>query len=468
MTLPDPAWIYRQEAAELLEQLEHTLLDLEHAPGDADLVNTAFRALHTIKGSGAMFGFDRVAGFTHHVETAFDLVRKGQTAITPGLIAVSLAPRIISGASSRRRTMPPWKLARRSCSNCVRRSRCRPTPKPPSLAPPRRPLRSGACTSGCRGRGGDALVTEGEETELDKTLIERLGDPLIHLIRNAADHGLELPERRLAAGKPAQGRIVLAARHLGHEVLISISDDGGGLDHARILQCAEEQGLLPPGARPSDAELFQVLFQPGFSTAREVTSVSGRGVGMDVVRRAIEALRGNIDIASRPSMIARVSGRRAACREQDVGAEQINQAIQQLDKVTQQNASPSEQMSATSEELAAQAEQLQAASGFFRAGQDGASAGAHTTAPRHPVRSAPVLAVPMHGVRTHGAQTNGAQTNGTIEKRPSARHQPPRRVAGNGHDAGARKPAATKPGNGFALDLASADGDAHDAEFVHY
>ena len=162
---------------------------------------------------------------------------------------------------------------------------------------------------------------------MDKTLIERLGDPLIHLIRNAADHGLELPERRLAAGKPAQGRIVLAARHLGHVVLISISDDGGGLDHARILQCAEEQGLLPPGARPSDAELFQVLFQPGFSTAREVTSVSGRGVGMDVVRRAIEALRGNIDIASRPSMIARVSGRRAACREQDVGAEQINQAI---------------------------------------------------------------------------------------------------------------------------------------------
>ena len=223
-----------------------------------------------IKGSGAMFGFDRVAGFTHHVETAFDLVRKGQTAITPGLIAVSLAPRIISGASSRRRTMPPWKLARRSCSNCVRRSRCRPTPKPPSLAPPRRPLRSGTCISGCRGRGGDALVTEGEETELDKTLIERLGDPLIHLIRNAADHGLKSPERRLAAGKPAQGRIVLAARHLGHEVLISISDDGGGLDHARILQCAEEQGLLPPGGRPHDARAV-----PGAVPARFLDRARG-------------------------------------------------------------------------------------------------------------------------------------------------------------------------------------------------
>jgi two-component system chemotaxis sensor kinase CheA len=144
------------------------------------------------------------------------------------------------------------------------------------------------------------LVTEGEETELDKTLIERLGDPLIHLIRNAVDHGLEPPEQRLAAGKRVQGCITLAARHLGHEVLISISDDGGGLDRARIQQRAEEHGLLPPGARPSDAELFQVLFQPGFSTAREITSVSGRGVGMDVVRRAIETLRGHIDIASQP------------------------------------------------------------------------------------------------------------------------------------------------------------------------
>jgi two-component system chemotaxis sensor kinase CheA len=512
MTQLDPAQTYRQEAAELLEQLEHTLLDLEHAPGDADLVNTAFRALHTIKGSGAMFGFDRVAGFTHHVETAFDLVRKGQTAVTPGLIAVSLAARdhircLIETPDDaaeeageailrqlRETVAPPadpeaaspgaaapvasagaatWRLRFRlpgdamvmgtnplllldelrelgPCAVHPDTSRippleeldptvCHvgwdvtlstdrgrdaieqvflfvldgmvldieavtaptgapaatgptgasaataPTGVPAAKSPPpaaawtqhlephitdggssiRVPaerldelmdrvgelviaqsrLKQVASTSSdpqvksvaeeierlalelrdstmgarmvpigqlfgrfrrlvhdlARDLGKDmALVTEGEETELDKTLIERLGDPLIHLIRNAADHGLESPERRLAAGKPAQGRIVLAARHLGHEVLISISDDGGGLDRARIQQRAEEQGLLPPGARPSDAELFQVLFQPGFSTAHEVTSVSGRGVGMDVVRRAIEALRGNIDIASRP------------------------------------------------------------------------------------------------------------------------------------------------------------------------
>jgi two-component system chemotaxis sensor kinase CheA len=145
-----------------------------------------------------------------------------------------------------------------------------------------------------------ALVLAGEETELDKTLIERLADPLIHLIRNAVDHGVETPAERLAAGKPPQGRVVLSARHLGHEVLISIADDGPGLDRVRIQQRAEEQELIPPAARLPDSELFALILQPGFSTARKVTSVSGRGVGMDVVRRAIEALRGSIDIASQP------------------------------------------------------------------------------------------------------------------------------------------------------------------------
>jgi two-component system chemotaxis sensor kinase CheA len=145
-----------------------------------------------------------------------------------------------------------------------------------------------------------ALITSGEETELDKTLIDRLADPLIHLIRNAIDHGIESRQQRIAAGKPTEGHIRLSARHLGHEVLITIADDGRGLDRARIQERAEEQGLLPPGSKPSDSELFSVLFQPGFSTMREVTSLSGRGVGMDVVRRAVEALRGGTAIASTP------------------------------------------------------------------------------------------------------------------------------------------------------------------------
>jgi two-component system chemotaxis sensor kinase CheA len=144
------------------------------------------------------------------------------------------------------------------------------------------------------------LVTIGEETELDKTVIERLNDPLIHLIRNAIDHGLEDPDGRAAAGKPAQGRITLTAEHVGAEVLVSITDDGRGLDRTRIRARAEENGLVVPGAKLSDNELFQVIFQPGFSTAHEVTNLSGRGVGMDVVKRTIDGLRGKIDIASRP------------------------------------------------------------------------------------------------------------------------------------------------------------------------
>jgi two-component system chemotaxis sensor kinase CheA len=142
------------------------------------------------------------------------------------------------------------------------------------------------------------LVTIGEETEVDKTVIERLNDPLIHLIRNAVDHGIEDPDSRVAAGKPPVGRITLSATHIAAGVIVSISDDGRGLDRDRIRARAEENGLWAPGTRLTDNELFQAIFQPGFSTAREVTSLSGRGVGMDVVKRAIDGLRGKVDIVS--------------------------------------------------------------------------------------------------------------------------------------------------------------------------
>jgi two-component system chemotaxis sensor kinase CheA len=151
------------------------------------------------------------------------------------------------------------------------------------------------------------LSTEGEDTELDKTIIDRLNEPLVHLIRNSIDHGLEPPSARLAAGKPRAGRIHLSARHTGAAVSISIRDDGRGLDRARIQARAEEQGLLPPGARPTDSELFQYLFHPGFSTAREVTAVSGRGVGMDVVKRVLEIMRGNIDVDTVPGQWTQMS-----------------------------------------------------------------------------------------------------------------------------------------------------------------
>ena len=528
MTGTDPSAIFRQEAQELLEQLELALLDLEHEPNNSDLIDSAFRALHTVKGSGAMFGFDAVAAFTHHVETAFDLVRKGKVAPSRELIAVALAAKdrmrllieqpgttdtaagdailrdlkaIIDGpsvpaatAAEAEPTVATWRIRFRLAKDAMAMgtnplllldelrtlgaativAQAGTVPPLEDLVPtechlawdvilttdrptsaiedvfmfviddmelsieridtaedaPRigeilvdrgdvaqaavdqaissqTPLGALLVKSGDlsqdklasalaeqqhvraearAAKGADSirvpaerldelmdrvgelviaqsrltqvaassadsqvkaiaeeierlahelrdttmgvrtvpigslfgrfrrlvhdlahelgkqieLVTVGEETELDKTVIERLNDPLIHLIRNAIDHGLETPDGRKEAGKPGAGRITLSARHAGAQVLISIADDGRGLDRARIQARAEEQGLIPAGAKLSDGELFQLIFQPGFSTAKEVTSLSGRGVGMDVVKRTIEGLRGKIDVVSTP------------------------------------------------------------------------------------------------------------------------------------------------------------------------
>lgn len=143
------------------------------------------------------------------------------------------------------------------------------------------------------------LKTEGAETELDKNVIEKLNDPLVHLIRNCIDHGIEMPSARTGSGKPAQGTVLLQAEHSGANVLIRISDDGAGLDGEAIRHKAIEKGLVTPEAVLSEKELFSLILMPGFSTARQVTNVSGRGVGMDVVKRGIDALQGTIDITSR-------------------------------------------------------------------------------------------------------------------------------------------------------------------------
>lgn len=502
MTGSNPADTFPQEAQDLLDQLEQALLDLEHTPDNRDLVDTAFRALHTIKGSGSMFGFEHVADFTHNFETAFDRVRKGQVPVTPNLVAVALAAKdhirtlieqhpsaesapagepiladlraIVQSPDAPVATaaaptvfaapagLTQWRIRFRLPGDALVRgnnplllldelrtlgetavvaltdavptldvfeaegcylgwdvtlSTTQPrsaiddvfifvaddmdlqieqigaASEPPAvqaaavdagkpgaeptiareidanreaskantslrvpaerldelmdrvgelvIAQARLTQLAGAgadvaiksvaeeiqrLSSGLRditmsirmvpigslfGRfrrlvhdlsrdlnKGVELVTSGEETELDKTMIERLADPLVHLIRNAIDHGLEDPAGRSAAGKPERGQVKLLARHSGAEVLISIVDDGRGLDRDRIRAKAEEQGLLAPGTTMSDGELFQFLFHPGFSTAKEITAVSGRGVGMDVVKRTIESLRGTIDITT--------------------------------------------------------------------------------------------------------------------------------------------------------------------------
>lgn len=527
MSFPDPTETFRQEARELLEQLELGLLDLEQTPANGDLINSTFRALHTIKGSGAMFGFTAVAAFVHEFETAFDQVRKGNTRATSELISVALDAKdhihkliehpdtahtggeailaalhvVISGAPAApavaaapvaapaAASTPPttrWRLRFRlpgdalvygtnplllldeirdigPCTITALTDTIPPLdiidpevpylgwqvdieaedprgaiddvfmflkdgmelsvepladatatidtsqgadidlsldpapalliPAPPvaeaapparvkSAAPPAedKPAAAAerAASSSMRvdaerldelmDRVGELVIaqarltqianmsqdanlktiaeelerlssglrdttmgirmvpigslfsrfrrlvhdlsrdlgkeiefiTSGEDTELDKTMIERLADPLVHLIRNAVDHGLESAERRLVAGKPAQGTVRLSAVYAGAEVAISVTDDGAGLNAERIRAKAEEAGLIAPDAKIAEADLWQMIFAPGFSTAKEVTSLSGRGVGMDVVKRTIDGLRGSIDVATTP------------------------------------------------------------------------------------------------------------------------------------------------------------------------
>jgi two-component system, chemotaxis family, sensor kinase CheA len=142
------------------------------------------------------------------------------------------------------------------------------------------------------------LELHGEHTELDKTVLEKIGDPLVHLVRNAIDHGLESPAQRKAAGKPETGTLKLNAYHEGGNIVVQISDDGAGLNHAAIVAKAQQRGLIAAGQELSDAEVAELIFQPGFSTAAQATDLSGRGVGMDVVRRNVRDLGGSVGVRS--------------------------------------------------------------------------------------------------------------------------------------------------------------------------
>jgi len=535
----DPTEIFRQEAAELLDSLETVLLDLGQTPQDRDLIDAAFRALHTIKGSGAMFGFDKVAAFTHDFETAFDLIRKGKIDANHDIVTVSLSARdyirtliddpdstdpiigeaiveelqrLIGGGSAGAKAVATgdepdaadatasggpaetgWRieiafepeilrngtnplvllddlralgpctveadlgavpvleeLEPESCliswtvtldSTCSQdeiedvfmfvrdemklvitplaeagqpgfgldmsmpgdaahavaepAAQANAAPAPAlapapaaraaapaaaAPAPEKAELNRRAEDKGTTVRvqaerldelmdrvgelviaqarlsqiahsGGDLaikaiaeeierlasglrdttmgvrmvpmgsifgrfrrlvhdlsrdlgkpvdFVTIGEETEMDKTMIERLADPLVHLIRNAIDHGIENADDRASTSKSATGRIELSARYVGAQVLVTVQDDGAGLNTARIRAKAEENGLIAPGANLSEHEIHQFLFHPGFSTAKTISALSGRGVGMDVVKRTIEAMRGTIDLTTIP------------------------------------------------------------------------------------------------------------------------------------------------------------------------
>jgi two-component system chemotaxis sensor kinase CheA len=151
------------------------------------------------------------------------------------------------------------------------------------------------------------LSMEGADTELDKTVIDQLGDPLMHLIRNSIDHGISSPEDRAAHGKRPVANLHLSARHAGASVLVAVSDDGNGIDSEAVRSRAVEKGLIAADAQLTEAETFALLFLPGFSTTKIVTDVSGRGVGMDVVRQRVDSLRGTIEVVSKPGVGTTVS-----------------------------------------------------------------------------------------------------------------------------------------------------------------
>jgi two-component system, chemotaxis family, sensor kinase CheA len=512
MSFPDPIAVFRTEAAELLEQIETGLLDLNHDLADKEQVDAVFRGLHTLKGSGAMFGFEALAAFTHHCETAFDQVRKGIVPATHDLVTAVLgatdhmralvetpngdyeaasevllaglraavaaaadpsqAPATTAPAKATgyriRFSLPANAMANGTnplglLDELAELGTCRiradksdipsldmlvatdlhvrwdlelvtdkprsdiedvfifvmdemqleiealdgtaavavavaapapsaapaaaapvpvqaPARAPAQATPPAEPrqneakqaksaenvrvpaerldelmdrvgelviaqsrlsqlanssadLQLRAVSEDVERLSGELrdtmmvlrmvpvahlfsrfrrlvhdlaietgkkieLITEGESTEVDKSVVERLADPLVHLVRNSCDHGLETPEERIAAGKPAAGRIYLTARQQAGEVIITIRDDGRGINRERVRAKAEASGLIAPSASLSDQDLLQLIFQPGFSTAQQVTNLSGRGVGMDVVKRTIDALRGTINVAS--------------------------------------------------------------------------------------------------------------------------------------------------------------------------
>jgi len=496
---------FQEEARELLAELESALLELDQNRDDREVVGRAFRALHTIKGSGAMFGFDQLAGFAHELETAFDRLRKGQLTASSALINLTLSAadqmkamldeaagrghadgersvqilaglRALAGSPEPRleaapnlREEPPsagaglpreWRIRFRPGPDVILNGsnpllllrelgelgplrvdldasaipplreidpeRCyvawdillttaaapetirdvfifieaecelviESAPGPCAAAPAastqktaRNPAgAAAAATVGAAAAGASSLrvsagkldqlvnlvgelvsvqarlsemaarlddpdmlaiseqvdrltaelrensmslrmlplratferfhrlvhdlagdlnkavdlTIEGADTELDKTVIDRLHDPLVHLIRNSMDHGIETPEVRRAAGKSPTGSIRLSALYSGAQVLIRVSDDGRGLDAQAVRARALEQGLVGTAAQLSEAEVFSLILAPGFTTASKITDVSGRGVGMDVVRRSVEALRGSIEISSRP------------------------------------------------------------------------------------------------------------------------------------------------------------------------
>lgn len=336
------------EAEENLSRLEEDLLRLEHNLDDRELLNDIFRAAHTLKGGASCVGFNGLAALTHSVEELLDRLRSGETDVTPAIVshllevvdglrsvlaAVTNAPTARGGSASGDGAstirVASSKLdqmldltgeiaiarghVRQLITDQADRERIfdsirdldqlstdlqeavmgvRLVPIGPALRYVHRTVRDLAASE-------QKLITvsiEGQDVELDMTLLEHLKDPLTHMIRNAVDHGIEPPDVRRAAGKPAEGHLRISVTRDCAGIAVRVSDDGRGLDEQKIMARARAFGMEADGL--TREEIQSLIFEPGFSTADSVTDVSGRGVGMDVVRRNVEALRGSVTVES--------------------------------------------------------------------------------------------------------------------------------------------------------------------------
>ncbi len=352
--------VYRAETAENLADMERLLLVMESRGSvEPGLMPALLRAAHTIKGNSAMVGYEHVVDAAHEIEDTLEQLRDGTIECSREIVTTlldgvdSLRVLVAEGPTQGRPLRPSGEgpaedsVARRTTLRVdvgrldtlldltgeitISRGRLsqlvsnvagadaalattlwqleqlhaalqgevmalRMVPLGPVLDAQQRAVRDVAVKLDKDVR----VIVAGHDVEVDTSIAEGMRDPLTHMVRNAVDHGIEPAAERLAAGKPAHGTVTLRASHQGGMVTIELADDGRGLDRDRIIAKAEAAGLRANAAALADDDVFALIFESGFSTAAEVTSVSGRGVGMDVVRRHVEALRGTIEIASVP------------------------------------------------------------------------------------------------------------------------------------------------------------------------
>lgn len=342
------------EAEEQLLRMEEAAVALEVRPDDPELPAEIFRVVHTIKGNAASLGLDALAALCHETEEPLARLLRGEAAVTPDFVAALLSAvdalrRLLreaaAGQAAGVEALPPSRPARTlrvdlgkldrlldlTGEIAVARGRLAAALASPETSRQElleihaaldplhgelqervtelrlvavgplfrqqiRTLRDLAQAQGKLAR----LVLEGEEAEVDASVAEHLRDPLTHLVRNALDHGIEAPEERRRAGKDPCGRVTLRAYHASGHIVVEVEDDGAGPGRARIEARVKELGLAPEPERLADGDLYRLVFDAGFSTAEAVTGVSGRGVGLDVVRRKVDALRGSAALAGRP------------------------------------------------------------------------------------------------------------------------------------------------------------------------